>query len=182
MKPIIDSAMTLEQALEGLVFPEDIRATIALIDVRHIGFDGQLHQGQLVIHQAVTPEVTEIFEKLLEMRFPIERIVPVVAYQWNDDRSMVANNSSAFNYRLIAGTNRLSNHSHGLAIDINPALNPYTQKDGIIVPLGANYDPTKPGTITKDGPVVTLFSSHGWGWGGDWERKDWQHFEKPDVH
>ncbi len=181
MQPIIDSAMTLEEALSGLTFPEDIRKSLVLLDVRHFGFDEHVHHGQLVVHQAMATETSTIFEKLFEMRFPIERVVPVVEYGWDDDRSMAANNSSAFNYRLISGTDRLSNHSHGLAVDINPALNPYTQKDGLVVPPGATYDPTRSGTITKDGPVVALFSAHGWGWGGDWERKDWQHFEKPDV-
>lgn len=37
----------------------------------------------------------------------------------NDNKSMSANNTSAFNYRVISGTKKLSNHSYGLAIDIN---------------------------------------------------------------
>lgn len=132
------------------------------------------------MHGEVAKEVQEIFEKLLEVRFPIEQIIPVVAYGWDDDVSMAANNTSAFNYRFIFGTTRLSNHSYGRAIDINPVQNPYTQHNGIVVPHDARYDLAQPGTITTE--IASLFTSYGWQWGGDWEKqKDWQHFEKPDA-
>ncbi len=111
------------------------------------------------------------------MQFPIAQMVHIVAYGWDDDVSMRANNSSAFNYRFIFGTDRLSNHSFGRAIDINPMQNPYKQRNGILVPPGAQYDLTQEGTITKD--IAGLFISHGWEWGGNWEeQKDWQHFQK----
>ena len=52
-------------------------------------------------------------------------------YGANDEKSMAANNTSAFNYRVISGTTKLSNHSYGMAIDINPRINPYITKYGI---------------------------------------------------
>lgn len=39
--------------------------------------------------------------------------------------SMEDNNSSAFNYRPIEGTDRPSKHALGTAIDINTLYNPY---------------------------------------------------------
>lgn len=45
---------------------------------------------------------------------------------------MSDNNTSAFNYRTIAGTDRLSKHGQGLAVDINPRYNPCVRtKNGI---------------------------------------------------
>lgn len=170
--------MTLEEALTGKEIPKDISDMLTCVTVPFLSFDGEVCEGELIVHAALASEVREIFEGLFEKRFPIERIVPVVAYGWDDDASMAANNSSAFNYRVIAGTDRLSNHSYGRAIDINPFQNPYTQRDGKVVPDGAAYDPAAPGTVTED--VAALFKSRGWQWGGDWQdRKDWQHFEKP---
>ncbi len=178
MKPIIDSSMTLEEALQGINIPDRIKINLNLIDVQYFSFDNKLHQGQLVIHSKVVNEVVEIFEKIRELQFPILKVIPVSIYKWSDEVSMANNNTSAFNYRFIFGTERLSNHSYGLAIDINPLLNPYTQIDGIIVPRGGIYDVNKIGTITADSKIVELFKSHGWQWGGNWERKDWQHFDK----
>ncbi len=171
--------MTLEEALAGKEIPKDISDTLTLIAVPFLSFDGEVCEGELVVHADLAEETKEIFNTLFEKRFLIERMVPVVMYGWDDDASMAANNSSAFNYRFIAGTDRLSNHSFGRAIDINPFQNPYTQRDGKVVPEGAQYDPSQPGTVTED--IAAVFKSHGWQWGGDWQdRKDWQHFEKPN--
>lgn len=171
--------MTLDEALAGKEIPKDISDKLTLIAVPFLSFESEVCEGELVVHADLAEEVKEIFNTLFEKRFPIERMVPVVMYGWDDDASMAANNSSAFNYRFIAGTDRLSNHSFGRAIDINPFQNPYTQRDGKVVPDGAQYDPTQPGTVTED--IAAVFKSRGWQWGGDWQdRKDWQHFEKPN--
>ena len=169
--------MTLEEALRGKEIPDDIKSTLTLVTVSYFSFERLLCEGQLVLHHEVAEEVQHIFQKLAEIQFPIKQIVPVVAYGWDDDASMADNNTSAFNYRLIFGKNELSNHSRGLAIDINPAQNPYVRLDGVVVPPGAVYDLNQPGTITNE--VVSIFKSRGWRWGGDWvEHKDWQHFDK----
>jgi peptidoglycan L-alanyl-D-glutamate endopeptidase CwlK len=92
---------------------------------------------------------------------------------------MAADNSSAFNYRLIAGTDRLSRHALGRAVDINPRENPAIYPDGRIVPAGAVRRPGKPGTFTEDHPVVRAFREKGWRWGGDFTHlRDYHHFEK----
>ena len=180
---IIDSCFrSLDEAVQGLEFPNEIREALALVDVVYVSFDGGMHQGQVVIHKKLATDVREIFALLLELRFPIARVIPIIAYGWDDEASMAANNSSGFNYRVIAGTDRLSEHAKGLAFDLNPLQNPFIGKDGKISPAGATYDPSVPGTITKDGPVVALFKSKGWKWGGYWKKDygilDYQHFEK----
>ena len=45
----------------------------------------------------------------------------------SDTNSIGHNNTSAFNYRVVPGTDRLSNHAMGFAIDLNPVENPYVQ-------------------------------------------------------
>ena len=178
VEDVLDSWMTLEEALFGKEIPEDIRNAQALVAIRYVSFDGAMHQGQIVVHKAVAEEVKEIFDELLSHKFPIEVAKPIVAYDWDDQASMTANNTSAFNYRTIAGTDRLSNHAYGLAIDVNPRLNPFVKGD-VIEPAGATYDPDIPGTLAADSPAVLAFKKRGWEWGGDWETlKDWQHFEK----
>lgn len=158
-------------------FPEEIRETLTLVTVRYLSFDNYLHQGQIVLHLDLADDVRELFESFIRIGFQIYQVAPVAAYGWNDEESMAANNSSAFNYRLILGTNRLSNHSFGRALDLNPLQNPYFARDGRVYPEGAVYDLAVSGTVTSE--VVALFKGKGWIWGGDWKIPvDYQHFEK----
>lgn len=173
-----DCDYTLSEALAGKDIPEEIRNKLSIVDVAYFSFDNRIHRGQLVVASDLVNDVKWIFEELLEKKFPVEKVIPVVKYNWSDDASMKANNSSAFNYRFVAGTKRLSNHATGRAIDINPWQNPQIIH-GVASPAGAVYNPEIKGTITKNSIVVKLFGEKGWKWGGDWKtRVDYQHFEK----
>ncbi len=169
--------MTLEESLRGREIPDSIRETLVLVDLPYLSFNGDRTVGQMVVHKSAKMDVVDIFSELFHRHFPVMSIFPTVIYDWDDERSMEANNTSAFNYRTIMGTDRLSNHSYGLAIDLNPLQNPYILSDGRVFPKGAVYDQNQPGTIT---PIIAdIFRGRGWKWGGDWvSPKDWQHFEK----
>ena len=99
---------------------------------------------------------------------------------------MEDNNTSCFNYRVVSGKTTLSNHSYGLAIDINPFYNPYVRtKDGetLVSPehAGAYADRSAdfPYKIDEDDLCFQVFTNHGFTWGGNWKSvKDYQHFEK----
>ncbi len=176
--PIIDSDMNFEEAISGITFPDVIRESLAIVNVQYVSFDEQIHQGQLVVHRDLAEDVKERFAELLKIHFPIQKVIPIVYYGWDDEASMADNNTSGFNYRVILNTDRLSNHSFGRAIDINPAINPYNTNDGSVVPRGAIYDVKRPGTFIARTKAVSIFTSKGWEWGGSWTRPDWQHFEK----
>lgn len=177
--PIVDSDLTLAEALAGTSAPVEIQRQQVLLDLEYWSFDGVLHRGQLMVHESVAGEIKEIFAVIQTARFPIGRMVPVVRYGWSDDVSMSENNTSGFNYRAIVGKTALSKHATGLAVDVNPRFNPYVKSE-LVLPPGAVYDPQIPGTLTADGAVVQAFSQHGWEWGGAWQTlKDWHHFEKP---
>ena len=176
---IIDASFTFEEAVSGLEIPQEILEDLVLIDVLYLGFDSLLHQGQLLISSSLAKEVSQIFEELLAIRFPIERVIPISAYDWCDSLSMAHNNTSGFNYRYIRGTNLLSDHALGRAIDINPMQNPHFTRRFGVQPHGATYDVNAPGTLTHDSEAVKIFRNYGWRWGGRWwEYKDYQHFYK----
>ena len=74
---------------------------VALEDLRYLtipfwGYDDQIHDGHMVVHKKVADEVLTVFAKLLESRFPIEKMELIDLYDANDDLSMEVNNSSAF--------------------------------------------------------------------------------------
>jgi peptidoglycan L-alanyl-D-glutamate endopeptidase CwlK len=170
--------LTREEALRGSAAPPEIVALQVLVEVPFWGFDGREHDGQVLVHRAVAGEVRDIFAEVARARFPIEKIFPVAFYGWSDDASMEDNNSSGFNFRAIVGGGRLSRHALGLAVDINPRLNPYVNGE-VVLPTGAVYAPQVAGTITEGDAVVRAFLSRGWSWGGHWRTlHDPQHFEK----
>lgn len=175
---IDDCNYSLQEALIGSAATDDIKNNLALVDVFYYSFDGKIHKGQIVIHRLLAKDILEIFDLILINKFLIAKVIPIIKYNWSDENSMDDNNTSSFNYRLVAGTKKMSNHAYGLAIDINPKLNPYIQGSHIS-PEGAKYDSKIPGTILSDSFLVKAFKKRGWQWGGDWiTRKDYQHFEK----
>jgi hypothetical protein len=161
--------------------PDDLRQ----LDVSYWNFGGKPMRGALVVHQGVTSDLTEIFSELFRHGFLIDRMEPVENFGGSDERSMEANNTSAFNCRDITGEpGKFSNHSWGRAIDINPLTNPYMKGELVLPPAGKAFlDRSRayPGAILAHSFIVELFERHGWVWGGSWrDRKDYQHFEKPD--
>jgi len=184
--PIIDSRMTEAEAFDGLDprCPKEIRERQKVVKLKYYSADGKIHQGQLVIDAALRDDIKKVFALALKERVPIHSVIPISDKRfrkdglWDDELSMEANNTSAFNYREITGGGQLSNHASGRAIDINPFQNPYI-KNGVVLPHGAKYDPSFAGTFTSDHPIVRAFLQLGWDWGGNWTSpKDYQHFEK----
>jgi hypothetical protein len=155
---------------------------LKLLQLKHYDFNNEIKNGQMVVNAKIAEIVLSIFQELLEIKFPIERINPIDHYQGSDELSMHDNNSSCFNFRKIAGTERLSSHSYGLAIDINPKQNPYIRikdESTIIEPITGleflNRHNLRPGMLET---VVPIFTTHGFIWGGKWDNPiDYHHFE-----
>lgn len=186
-RPIIDSKMSKKEAFDGLDpnCPKEIRERQKIVKVKYYSFDKKIHQGQIVVDKDLVEDVKKVFDAALKERFPIYSVIPVSDKKfrkngrWDDDLSMIANNTSAFNYREKTGGGSLSNHAYGRAVDINTFQNPYI-KGKINLPPGAVYNPAAEGTITADSTITKLLLQMGWAWGGDWTAlKDYQHFEKP---
>lgn len=158
------------------VGPDELR----LLTLTHWGFDREVHRGELIVHEDHVRELRRVFRALFETRFPIERMELVDVYGADDDRSMAANNTSAFNCRTVEGSSSWSEHSFGRAIDINPIQNPAVDGSRVSPPGGSRYlDRSRraKGLIRANDQVVRAFAAIGWGWGGYWTSfKDYQHF------
>ncbi len=177
-RQLTDAQLSLAQAVRGRE-QQAAEAAIVLLEVRFWSFQQRVEQGHILVARGLGSEVSELFEEILQARFPLASVVPVVAFGWSDGASMAANNSSGFNPRPIVGGSRASHHSTGRAIDLNPALNPYV-KGELVLPPGAAYDPTRAGTLTPGSAPVRAFEMRGWSWGGRWASPlDYHHFEKP---
>ncbi|RGM69919.1 M15 family metallopeptidase [Agathobacter rectalis] len=162
------------------------RENLRYIHVLHVGFDNQVHEGELVVNKDIADDVLEIFKELYESGYQIEKVRLVDEYDADDEASMSDNNSSAFNFRFISHTTKISKHGMGMAVDINTLYNPYVKTvDGELSIEPANaadyVDRSKDFShkIDHDDLCYKLFTEHGFEWGGDWTHsKDYQHFEK----
>ena len=171
--------------IAGKSYPTDCNvpySKLRYVKVLHYDFNGNEHEGELICAQEVAHELTNIFYELYLAKYPIEKMVLVDEYDADDIASMKDNNTSCFNYRVIEGSKKLSMHSYGMAIDINPLINPYVKGDYVSPKEAKDYvdrSQIKLGMIDKDDLCYKLFTKYGWKWGGSWNTiKDYQHFEK----
>ncbi|MBE5854656.1 MAG: M15 family metallopeptidase [Lachnospiraceae bacterium] len=178
--------------ITGSSYPADDSALISLDDLSYltllyVNFDGQDMEGEMICNKSIAKDLLEIFKELYDNQYPIERIELVDFYQADDESSMENNNTSCFNYRMISGSNKLSKHSAGLAVDLNPLYNPAvsTAKDGStkVEPATASAYIDRSQNfahkIDTSDLAYQVFTRHGFTWGGNWHsKKDYQHFEK----
>lgn len=167
---------------------------LALLKLSYYDFSGAINNdGQMVVFDVVADKVLKIFESLFTNRFPINKIKLINEYNGNDFNSMEDNNTSSFNCRLIPGTDIVSIHSYGLAIDINPKQNPYVvfeqKTPGVmhVMPVSGieymnrlNIRDGMVESILPDGKtVIDIFKNNGFNiWGGTWnDSLDWHHFQ-----
>lgn len=188
-EPLSDS---IKDKITGISYPES-GCTIAYEDLNYVGllyidFNGEEQIGELICNKAIAQDMVEIFYELYQNDYRIERIRLIDEYDGDDTLSMMDNNTSCFNYRVVDGTTNLSKHALGCAIDINPFYNPYVvfNKDGTgetyISPKGSEAYTDRsldfPYKIDENDLCYKLFTEHGFTWGGNWNScKDYQHFQ-----
>ena len=182
-----DAVFTRINGLSYTENPNVKRSDLSYLKMLYYGFDGNTYVGEMIVNQKIESDILQIFRTLYENKYPIEKMVLIDNYDASDTLSMEDNNTSAFNYRTISGSDKLSNHSYGMAIDLNPKYNPYvkTASDGSVTcqpESGREYaDRSKDFAykIDENDLAYRLFTEAGFTWGGNWNNvKDYQHFEK----
>lgn len=185
--PIPDSIWNRMQGKTYIDNPHIKRADLRYLKVLHWDYDNRAHEGELICNQQIAAVLLDIFHQLYQAHYPIQRIQLPDHYDADDERQMRDNNTSCFCYRMVSGTQKLSKHSRGLAIDLNPLYNPCVRWD-----KNGKIRSVQPSTamkycdrsqsfryrITKADLAYKLFTQHGFQWGGSWRSlKDYQHFE-----
>jgi hypothetical protein len=161
---------------------------LRLLRFNYWGFDGQIKRGPMVVNASVAADVLWVFGRLFEAQFPIKRVG--LTREFKESRLETAPDTrrsvtASFNCRPVvtpAGAgDTFSQHSFGLAVDVNPMQNPYVREDGWVrnrfarpyVDRSANLL----GMIEPGDVVVRSFAAVGWAWGGNWSGgKDYMHF------
>ena len=158
------------------VGPDSLRR----LEVSYLDYTGSPQIGNVIVANGAAATLTRVFDRAFAAGFPIQRMASVDAYRGNDVASMAAGNTSAFNCRKVVGNPyRISQHSYGNAIDINPAQNPYVS-GGVVYPAGSGTYLSR--TVRRQGmhvsgtAVLDTMRAEGWSWGARWSEPDYHHF------
>lgn len=158
---------------------------VALDELRYVtvsfrGFDGAAHTGELMVAASEARDIVSVFRALYAARFPIEEMRIPTRRDLDAHPTGDGNNTGAFVCRPTVGATTWSAHAYGLAIDVNPFMNPYQRDDVVLPELASSYlrrDWQRPGMFGPESLVVREFARVGWSWGGAWRAlKDYQHF------
>lgn len=161
---------------------------LRLLRFNYFGFDGEIKRGPMVVNATAAEDLLWVFERLFEAEFPIKRVGLAREFKESrleEDPHTRRSVTASFNCRVVvtpagAGTT-FSQHSYGLAVDINPVQNPYVSSDGWVRNRFARpyVDRSRDliGMIHDSDLVVRSFAAIGWEWGGRWSSgKDYMHF------
>jgi murein DD-endopeptidase MepM/ murein hydrolase activator NlpD len=152
-------------------------ANLRKIWVSYIDFNGNYHDGNIIVHKDHAVRTQKVFQRLYYSRFRIQAMSPIDVNAPNlTDYAAV---TGGFTCRKVGGSMTWSQHAYGTAIDINPVQNPMI-RDGVASPAGAagyvSRGAHRRGMLHADG-AVTAFTSNGFFWGGRWHTlKDYMHF------
>ena len=150
------------------------------VTVSFRGFDGSAHTGELVLAATEADDVVSVFRALFAAGYPIEEMRLPTTADLDAAPTGDGNNTAALVCRSARGQTTWSAHAYGLAVDVNPFLNPYRKGDLVLPERASAYldrTRTQPGIIHADDLIVREFARIGWTWGGSWRSlKDYQHF------
>lgn len=104
-------------------------------------------------HTLVASQFVSAFTACLSAGVPRDRLIYGGIYAW----------------RAVRGQTRLSTHTWGIAVDLDPGKNP----------LGQHW---RAGVGMLPETIIDVFRTHGFVWGGDWSRPDPQHFQLVDGY
>ncbi|AIY19772.2 hypothetical protein KR76_06935 [Pimelobacter simplex] len=155
-------------------------ADLAYVTVSFRGFDGAAHTGELVLAADQAAPVVSVFRALFAAGYPIEEMRLPTTADLDAPPTGDGNDTAALVCRATRGATSWSAHAYGLAIDVNPFLNPYHKGDVVLPERASAYldrTRTQPGIIHPGDLVVREFARIGWSWGGSWSSlQDYQHF------
>lgn len=144
------------------------------------GFDGRAHTGEMLVNASGAAGITKAFGKLFAAHFPLEEMRVTSPAELTLAPTGDGNSTSAFVCRPARGQTTWSAHAYGLAVDVNPFCNPYTQGDLVLPELASAYvdrSRKRPGMVLAGDATVRAFAAIGWSWGGAWTSpKDRMHF------
>jgi hypothetical protein len=154
--------------------PNEVKRNLVLVDFLGVGVEFNAKNGAAqALRAAAADLLTDPEACAYVRRVAGNRLQPL-----RGTRLKRSPNISSWNWRCIAGTQRLSAHSFGIALDLN--------KPGIALPSYWRWlSPRRFPRGLEDVKalervswrVIGIFEKHGFIWGGKWHHFDTMHFE-----
>lgn len=184
----------IAQKIEGSSVMDDSPITasdLAYLTLPYCDFDGQVSTGHMLCSKAIADEVLDIFEELFFNTYPIHSIE--IAEDFADKQTAVlttleaaskgSNNTTCLMYKKNG--DELDKSAYGMAIDINPLLNPDTTGTDTMPRNAIRYKDRENAELTytenwafikPDADIIKTFEKYGWKWCG--EDGNYGRFEK----
>jgi hypothetical protein len=163
-------------------------------DDYHRAFQAGLYGGltrreieQRLVRTVFLGQSVTVHTGIVEALKRIDRVITETARNDAETAAFIASIDSlgGYNWRQIRETGRMSYHSWGLAVDIQPGnlgnraiywqWERARNEDWMLVPLDQRWKPPD--------PVIRAFENEGFAWGGKWALYDNMHFEfRPELH
>jgi hypothetical protein len=160
----------------------------------HLAFQASLYGGltrreieQRLVKTVFLGRSLTVHASIVEALKRIDRVISETARGDAETAAFIASIDAlgGYNWREIRGTQRMSYHSWGLAVDIQPKSlgnkaiywqwEQARSEDWMLVPLDRRWKPPD--------PVIRAFENEGFTWGGKWALYDNMHFEfRPELH
>ena len=136
----------------------EVRKYLVTVSVPITKKNGTKTTTSVTVHKAIANDLKAVLQQAQNAGFKVYEV-------------------QGFSWRNISGSSKMSQHSLGLAVDINVNENYCVYPSGK-VDAGSFWDPSRSEySIPSNGILVKAFSSIGWGWGGTWNsKKDYMHF------
>lgn len=185
LPPALEAQMRGTTWKPGCPVPLD---DLRLLAVSYWGFDARPHIGPLVVNASASEDLVWVFRQLFDAHFAIHDLKLTREFRpKQEEHDTPGDPTAAFNCRPVVtpfgpSTTTYSQHSYGLAIDINPIENPFVVDGYVRNKYARPYvDRSRQavGMIHDGDVVVRSFAAIGWGWGGEWHSgQDYMHFSR----
>jgi peptidoglycan LD-endopeptidase CwlK len=177
--PDLQDMFTFAYPLDSVIFRENYdpgRIRNEAFFKKMYGSNAQQTASQLVTVHWLEGEASLRITKVNGVDKVLAAVVQELA-QMPALRKYLTTPGGTFNWRVIAGTDRLSAHSFGMAIDIHVKYADYWR-------WAPEFKAGKPLVYRNQIPmeIVRVFEKHGFVWGGKWYHYDTMHFEyRPEM-
>lgn len=159
-----------------------IAKELAYLTIPYYNYDGQVMDGHMICSEDVADEVLDIFAELFDNMYPIQSIEIAEEFEEKktnmlstiESASKGSNNTTCLMYKTDGDD--FDKSAYGLAIDINPLLNPDTSGEETMPRNAVKYADRDDVELTsteewaiirEDSDIVEIFERYGWKWRGD---------------
>lgn len=160
---------------------------LILVRFIHMDLTGKEKVGEIVLNRVISNAFIEVMKIAYDINYPLHQAVVLdnPKIKGKHQYSMQANNTAGFSCRNESGSREEFSYSSGLALDINPLMNPALNPEGIWVPRNSNSyidrSVIQTGMLNETHDITLAFLERGFNWGGLWELPNYHYFEFSDT-